>query len=198
MTVGHHGGPRKSQRTVARTPGTGNADAIGSLETELEQERASRLAIEKQLGELMTVIASLRTEVRALTGARPGGKSSPPPARHRPASRMVEIPRDVETSGPAYWLRRCEGFRVVIGSHSLGTVEEIRFGRHHDRPDALTVLTESRRHQLLLVAVEDIAEISNEEQLIVLATDPRDPESHRRVALARSLARIFRRECPAG
>jgi hypothetical protein len=171
-------------------------DAIGFLQTELEEERASRQAIEKQLGELTAVITALRNEVQALDGIRPDANSSPTAVSRRAASRMVEIPRDAETSGRAYWLRRCEGFRVVVDSHSLGTVEAIRFGLHHDRPDTLIVSADGRGHRLLHIAVENIAELSHEHELITLSIDPSDPEGHHLVGLMRSVTRILRHTRP--
>jgi hypothetical protein len=191
MTGSQHERPRRSQQSV-RAPAKASVDAIRFLQTELEEERASRQAIEKQLGELTAAITALREEVQALEGIRPAANSSPTATSRRGASRLVEIPRDADTSGRAYWLRRCEGFRVVVDSHSLGTVEAIHFGLHHDRPDTVIVRADGRGHRLFHVTVENIAELSFEDGLITLANDPREPEAGRRGARVRSFTRILR------
>ncbi len=156
--------------------------------------------LELELGRIAAQVEGLRREIRMLGVKRPGA-DDPIPARQAagrpPASRLIEISRDSAASGRSYWLRRCEGFRVIADSHALGTVEAVRFGRHHDRPDALIVVADGRRYRLLNVPVEDIAEISHEDELITLASDPREPRpDHQGRALLGALARIGR-QCRA-
>jgi hypothetical protein len=157
----------------------------------LEAERGLREALEGQLGELATQLAALRDAVPGAYGAHLA-RTEEPAVRPRPATRLIELPRG-DAWSQSYWLRRCEGFLVEVDKHSLGSVDALHFERHHDRPDALIVAVDGRRHRLCFVSVEDIAEISPENERIILSHDPREPRpEHRGVELLRTLARILR------
>ena len=114
-------------------------------------------------------------------------------------ARLIEIPAVRALSDQAYWLRRCEGFRVVAGSRLLGTVEAVRFERRHDRPDSLIVVGSGPRRRLVHVPVEAIAEIAPDEDLIRLTSDARElPGDRQAGGVLRALARaVSRKRVPA-
>jgi hypothetical protein len=81
-------------------------------------------------------------------------------------------------SGPGaidrdYWLHRCEGFRVDSLDGRVGFVAELRFGTSMARPDALAVRAGLFGRRLLIVPVEQVAEILPQERRIVLRGSPR-------------------------
>jgi hypothetical protein len=82
----------------------------------------------------------------------------------------LEFPRTVRF-GADYWLSRCAGFRVDWPDGARGTVEEVRFGSRHDRPDVLLVRVGRLRHRHLLVPTDDVASLSPRERRICLSTD---------------------------
>jgi hypothetical protein len=71
-----------------------------------------------------------------------------------------------------YWLARCAGYRVDGVDGSNGVVDELRFGRRHDRPDFLVVRTGRVIRHRRLVRTEDVVSISPREQRVVLAAAP--------------------------
>lgn len=81
-----------------------------------------------------------------------------------------EFPRPVRF-GADYWLSRCVGFRIDWPD-GHGTVEEVRFGSRHDRPDVLVVRTGRVRRRRLLVATDDVASLLPRERSVRLSTDP--------------------------
>ena len=109
--------------------------------------------------------------------------------------RLIEIPAPRALTDQAYWLCRCEGFRVVVGSRLLGTVEAVRFERRHDRPDSLILAGTGPRRRLSEVPVEAIAEIAPAEDLIRLDPDARGLQGNRRRGgVLGALARMRGRE----
>ena len=80
-------------------------------------------------------------------------------------------------SGPGaidvdYWLHRCEGFRVDSPGGRVGVVAELRFGSSAVRPDAL-VVRPGLLGRLLLIPVEQVAEVVPRERRVVLRASPR-------------------------
>jgi hypothetical protein len=67
------------------------------------------------------------------------------------------IPADGEQA--AYWLRRCQGFRVDSGGRRLGIVEDVLYGAEHDRPSALLVRTGILKRRLEAISLEDVEAI---------------------------------------
>ena len=70
-----------------------------------------------------------------------------------------------------YWLCRCEGFRVDSPAGRVGVVVGAQFRSRHDRPDVLAVRSGPFR-RLLLVPVEEVAELAPREERIVLVHAP--------------------------
>jgi hypothetical protein len=168
-------------------------DAVAALRSELEHERARRRAIEGELHGFASRLAALQRELRQIeTTLTDGGRRTAvveKPVQPERSSKRIELPREFAETGPSYWLRRCEGFQVLAGTKSLGTVEEVRFGRRHDRPDTLIVSGAGRRSRVLLVPVELVAEIRQADELITLSADPREPQHGLRGKLAGAITR---------
>jgi hypothetical protein len=59
----------------------------------------------------------------------------------------------------AYWLRRCQGFRVDSEGKRIGTVEDVLYGAEHDRPSALLVRTGILKRKLEAISLEDVEAI---------------------------------------
>jgi hypothetical protein len=82
-----------------------------------------------------------------------------------------EFPRTVRFDH-AYWLSRCEGFRVDWQGGRGGTVEEVRFRSRHDRPDVLVVRVGRFRRRRLLVPADEVVSLSPRERRVLLSADP--------------------------
>lgn len=65
-----------------------------------------------------------------------------------------------------YWLGHCEGFDVRAGDRRVGTVEYVRYGSAHDRPDAIFALTGTFRTRVLEVPVDDVEELDPEDETV--------------------------------
>src|SRR5205823_14691182 len=72
-----------------------------------------------------------------------------------------------------YWLHRSEGFRVDSPDGRVGFVAELRFGTSMTRPDALAVRAGLLGRLLLIVPVEQVAEVLPQERRIILHASPR-------------------------
>jgi len=79
------------------------------------------------------------------------------------------------TYGRAYWLRRCEGFFVETSGKRIGRVAGIRYGERSNEPAVLEVRAGIFGRKVLLISVDDIAEIAPESRRVIL----RDPEEDR-------------------
>src|SRR5712691_5655915 len=71
-----------------------------------------------------------------------------------------------------YWLCRCQGFRVDSPEGRVGFVEEVRYRSRVDRPDALAVRAGRVGRHLLIVPVDEVADIAPREERIVLRSAP--------------------------
>jgi hypothetical protein len=169
-------------------------ESLSALEAELRREQERRLSVERRLGRVEAQLAAMREAIATDARLQPGGADpgDTAPAVRATRHRVVALERDRASQGEAYWLRRCEGFRVFVGTRLLGTVEAVRFGRHHDRPDALILAPSGPRHRRLHVPVEAIAEIAPDEERITVAADPRAPRAARLTGRLRALARRVR------
>ena len=72
------------------------------------------------------------------------------------------------TYGRGYWLRRCEGFVVETPTRRIGRVAGIRYGERSNEPAVLEVRTGMFGRKVLLITVDDIAEITPETSRIVV------------------------------
>jgi hypothetical protein len=93
---------------------------------------------------------------------------------------------DPRTTSFDHWLCRCQGFRVSSPAGPVGVVEELRFLSRVDRPDALAARAGRR---LLIVPVEEVADLIPGEQRIVLRSAPPLKDRLRLLRLAAGLRR---------
>ena len=78
-----------------------------------------------------------------------------------------------ETLGPRfYWLCRSEGFRVDSPEGRLGLVEAVMFRVRPDEPDALIVRAGVLGRRLVIVPIEDVADVLPRKERIVLKRVP--------------------------
>lgn len=78
-----------------------------------------------------------------------------------------------EALGPRfYWLCRCEGFRVDSPEGRLGLVEAVMFRVRPDEPDALIVRAGVLGRRLVIVPIEDVADVVPRRQRVVLRRAP--------------------------
>ena len=73
-----------------------------------------------------------------------------------------------------YWLARCEGFRVDSHDGRYGLVEAVMFRVRPDDPDALVIRTGVLGRRLVLVPIEDVADVMPRRERIELARVPED------------------------
>jgi hypothetical protein len=78
-----------------------------------------------------------------------------------------------------YWLRRCDGFLVDSPQGRVGFVEEVRYASRADRPDVIAVRAGLLGRLLLIVPIDEIAEILPREERIVLQRSPRPTATKR-------------------
>jgi hypothetical protein len=57
----------------------------------------------------------------------------------------------------AYWLRRCQGFRVDSEGRRIGIVENVLYGAEHDRPSAFLVRTGIFKRRLEAISLDEPA-----------------------------------------
>jgi hypothetical protein len=74
--------------------------------------------------------------------------------------------------GREYWLRRCEGLLVETPTRRIGRVAGIRYGERSNEPEVFEVRAGLLGRTLLLISVEEVAEIAAEERRIVLSDPP--------------------------
>lgn len=78
-----------------------------------------------------------------------------------------------EALGPlSYWVGRCEGFRVDSPDGRFGLVEAVMFRRRPDEPDALVVRAGVLGRRLVLVPIDDVADVVPRRKRIVLSRTP--------------------------
>jgi hypothetical protein len=71
-----------------------------------------------------------------------------------------------------YWLCRCEGFRVDSPDGRFGLVEAVMFRRRPDEPDALVVRAGVLGRRLVLVPIDDVADVAPRRKRVVLSRVP--------------------------
>jgi hypothetical protein len=79
---------------------------------------------------------------------------------------------NVTTDSRAYWLARCEGFRVDSPSGRYGLVEAVMFRVRPDEPDALVVRVGVLGRRLVIVPIEDVQDIVPRRQRVLLERVP--------------------------
>jgi len=72
----------------------------------------------------------------------------------------------------SYWLSRCEGFRVDSPEGRFGLVEAVMFRVRPDEPDALIVRAGVLARRLVLVPIDEVAEVVARRERIVLSRVP--------------------------
>jgi hypothetical protein len=168
---------------------------IAALEQELAHEREQLLAIERRLDYQAARVTALRGEVDSLRRRSGSGMREESPSPATSGLRLVELSDQCAVQGPDYWLRRCEGFQVEFGSEVIGTVEGVRFGHRHDRPDALVVACGRWRRRHLLVPAEQVEDTLPDAEVLRLSVDPRGrpPRSGHRDRIAPLVQSTLRR-----
>jgi hypothetical protein len=78
------------------------------------------------------------------------------------------------TDSHPYWLARCEGFRVDTPEGRLGLVEAVMFKVRPTEPDALIVRTGILGRRLVIVPIDDVADVTPRRQRIMLERVPED------------------------
>jgi hypothetical protein len=154
----------------------------GNRRRDAREPLASELitALEAELAEERERTARLEDRVRRLEGQL--APSVPDEADHasrvpvEPVVKALSIDSWHWDEGDerAYWLRRCEGFRVSDYSGVLGHVDSIRFEHELEKPDTLVVLNKRWPRRQCEIPVSDIAEITPERHEITLAVPLRD------------------------
>jgi hypothetical protein len=77
--------------------------------------------------------------------------------------------------GRDYWLRRCEGFLVVTETKRIGRVAGVRYGERTNEPEVLEVRAGLFGRSVLLVSVQEVADVIPTYGRVVLNDPPRLP-----------------------
>jgi hypothetical protein len=90
-----------------------------------------------------------------------GSTAHPPRAREGPeyGSRELSPAKTHHGKRAAYWLRRCQGFRVDSRGARIGTVEDVLYGSELDQPAALLIRTGIFVRRLESISVDEIEAI---------------------------------------
>ena len=181
MTGSQSGGERREMGR-AWLGGGGSAEGVERLVRVFRIGRAERaLQLENELAELMAMVRTLETELRALNRL-----DDPDPYRAETGgTSTVELRRPPEPGERDYELHRCQGFEVYAGQERLGVVEGIVYGSRWDRPDVLEVRTgRFGRSDPLFVPVEDVEAIEPDEAAVIVREALRSSASRSRLAAA--------------
>lgn len=81
---------------------------------------------------------------------------------------------ETEFDARRYWLAHCEGFRVDTPEGRFGLVEAVMFRVRPDEPDALIVRAGILARRLVVVPVDDVAEVLPRRERIVLERAPEE------------------------
>lgn len=159
---------RTRRRSVGDHSHAALVELITALEAELVEERERANRLEDRINRLEQRLAPP-------TPAEPVQQS---PDQGEPVSKTARPTIDSwrwdESDERAYWLRRCEGFRVSDSSGVLGHVDSVRFLRELEEPDTLIVLNKRWPRRLCEIAVSEVAEIAPERREITLAVPALD------------------------
>jgi hypothetical protein len=72
---------------------------------------------------------------------------------------VADEPIPAQGEQAAYWLRRCQGFRVDSEGRRIGIVEDVLYGAEHDRPSAFLVRTGMFKRKLEAISLDDVEAI---------------------------------------
>jgi hypothetical protein len=156
--------------------------ALSQLETELQIQRQRVSALERELEAI-----------------DPGGGRAVDPAAEvstldaRPPRSPLILRSTNQAPDCDYWLSRCEGFLVESpAGRSVGVVEGVRFALQIDRPDLLEVAVGRLRRRVLLVPVDEVEDISGDDERVILDHDPlsRRDLAHELLTRARSILHV--------
>ena len=86
----------------------------------------------------------------------------------RSSTTTADEPRPAQGEQAAYWLRRCQGFRIDSEGRRIGVVEDVLYGAEYDRPSALLVRTGIFKRKLEAIPLEHIEAIYPREQRLSL------------------------------
>ena len=182
MMTGPHSSDERREGGRAWLGGDGSTEGSERLARLFRIGRAERtLQAEKELAELMAMVRTLETELRALRRL-----DEPDPYQAETSGMStVELRRPPEPGERDYELNRCQGFEVYAGQERLGVVEGILYGSRSDRPDLLEVRTgRFSRSNPLFVPVEDVEAIEPGQAAVIVREALRSSASRRRLAAA--------------
>jgi hypothetical protein len=160
------------------------------------EERTHLTRLREEFDERTARLAALEEELQELVGT---GSSEDQPETSTEAStdldtiQMVELGACDGLTDREYRLRRCHGFRVESGEHDVGIVEGVRYGSSATRPDMIEVRAGHFGRRLLLVPVDDVADILEEDETLVVRAGALDERDLAHALLARLRGR-FRHE----
>jgi hypothetical protein len=150
-------------------------DELSTLADELALDLRELERLQHELFEQVMTIAELEGRVEALLRTREAIRPEAPTESadeseiRTPPSAPVRVRTPLERGSA---LARCEGFRVDSPGGTLGFVEGVRFASRIDQPDVLEVRGGRFGRQLLLIPIEDVAEISPTEERLVVRSAP--------------------------
>jgi hypothetical protein len=172
LDVRKEAGPLESEeRPTRQRSARGQAalvELITALEAELVEERERAERLEERINRLEQQLAPFvpaEPDHQSRDQEEPVGKTT---------RSTIDAWRWDDADERAYWLRRCEGFRVRDSSGVLGHVDSVRFLRELEEPDTLVVLNKRWPRRECMIAVSEIAEIAPERREIMLAVPALD------------------------
>jgi hypothetical protein len=103
-----------------------------------------------------------------------------------------------DTDPRTYWLSRSEGFRVDTPEGRYGLVEAVMFRMRPDDPDALVVRTGMLGRRLVLVPIEEVADVTPRRERISLVRVPEDSGTDFVTEVRSRLRRLAAESTPPG
>lgn len=153
-------------------------ETLRSLASDLAAEQGELERVEAALREQHRRLARLERRLRALAGATAAGFGRAPGEPTERGRSLSSYPvHSGDVPGRAYSLTRCEGFRVDSPAGEVGFVEGLRFASRIDQPDLLEVRGGRFGRQVRLIPVEEVEEISIDDERLVVRT-PDLPNDH--------------------
>jgi hypothetical protein len=150
---------------------------LSALVRELESERGALAELHRELDRHVARIEGLEGRLEELTPAveRDTFRSASSRTQLRlPTTHAEDVDFRSSVVQTAYSLARSEGFRVDSPTGPVGLVEGVRFVSRIDEPDLLEIRGGRFGRELLLIPIEEVAEVRQDEGRIIIRTAP-DP-----------------------
>ena len=151
-----------------------DAGELGAVVEELRNERVELAQLYAELDTHFARIESLERRLDELTPATDKDESCLLSPRSSPHSRVVGAKDDSRAflAQRSYSLARCEGFQVDSPAGPVGFVEGLRFISRIDQPDLLEVRGGRFGRELLLIPIEQVADVLVSEERVVVRSAP--------------------------